>query len=351
MDAYRDDAMDALVWTGPHAMLVERIARPQAAVGEVLIAVGAAGICGSEISGYLGQSSIRRPPLVMGHEAAGTIVAADGAQFMDGSVAVAGQRVVINPLIVCGSCDRCRAGHENLCRQRQLIGAQRPGAFAPFVVAPAANCTPIPDTLSFEDALWTEPLACSLRAVRHAALPSDASLLVLGAGPIGLCCLAAARAMGIGRTIAADLSAQRLAAAEAWGATQTINAAERDLPAVLAALAPGGVDAAIDAVGAGVTRAQAVRAVVPGGRAVFIGLHDEDSPLEANYLVRQEITIVGSFAYSVADFADALELLVEQRLPHPASWLDMRPLSAGPGSFAELVRGSNVVKIALRPAL
>jgi threonine dehydrogenase-like Zn-dependent dehydrogenase len=314
----------------------------------VLVAVEAVGICGSELSGYLGQNSLRRPPLIMGHEAAGRIAFDSDATLSDGSPARAGVRVTFNPLLTCGACDRCQAGKSNLCRNRQLISAHRPGAFATYVAVPARLCIPLPDHVSLTLGSLTEPLACSVRAVAHTGAPER--LAILGAGPIGLLCLVAARAAGIEDILVSDISDRRLTVARAWGATATINARHNVLNAVQA-FAPGGVDAVIDAVGLTVTRDQAVRAVTPGGRVVFIGLHEEESMLPANYIVRQEITVTGSFTYSDADFARALALLAEGRVSLDGDWLEERPLAAGPAAFEELLAGATrAAKIVLRVA-
>jgi threonine dehydrogenase-like Zn-dependent dehydrogenase len=331
--------MEALIWLGPRHMEIEPMAIPIPHPGEVLIAVRAAGICGSELSGYLGQNSLRKPPLIMGHEAAGRIIQANQASYADGSIAHAGERVTFNPLIVCGSCDRCLAGHTNLCRKRQLIGVHLPGAFANYVVVPAKQCYVLPVTLSETTASLTEPLACSVRAVKLSQVQPGQSLLIIGAGPIGLFCLLAARAMGIERVYVSDLSVPRLAVAQACGAWRTINSGEQDVLAVLQQEEPGGVDTVIDAVGMDMTRGQAIQAVVPGGHVVFIGLHAEASPLAANYLVRQEVTLHGSFAYDEADFSHAFELLSQGIIPEAGSWLEERPLAAGADAFAELVAG------------
>jgi L-iditol 2-dehydrogenase len=124
---------------------------------------------------------------------------------------------------------------------------------------------------------------------------------------------------------------------------------QEELLAAVQAFAPGGIDAVVDAVGTDATREQAVRAVVPGGRAVFLGLHDESSPLHANYLVRNEVCVQGSFAYTAEDFARAFALIVEGQLPLDGDWLEERPLAAGPASFEELLAGKAVAtKIVLR---
>src|ERR1700722_4440533 len=119
--------MQALVWLGPREMVERAEPVPQPALGEVLISVAATGICGSELSGFLGHNSLRVPPLIMGHECAGEVVQGAGETFATGETAGIGTRITFNPLIACGTCDRCRAGRPNLCRQRPLIGAPRPG--------------------------------------------------------------------------------------------------------------------------------------------------------------------------------------------------------------------------------
>ncbi|HEY0753756.1 MAG TPA: alcohol dehydrogenase catalytic domain-containing protein [Ktedonobacteraceae bacterium] len=343
--------MEALVWVGPGQMEMQRQAVPEAGADEVLLAVRAAGICGSELSGYLGQNSLRTPPLVMGHEAAGSIVAGSEASLADGSVARVGTRVTFNPLIACETCDRCMAGATNLCRQRRLIGAHLPGAFANYVTVPARQCYALPEGLSETLASLTEPLACSMRAVSLSHAGPAQSLLIQGAGPIGLFCLIAARALGIEQIYVSDLAESRLAVARQWGALETINVSQQSVDQYIQQRVPGGVDVVIDAVGATVTRTQALQAVVPGGRVVFIGLHDEASPLAANYLVRQEITITGCFAYKQADFARAFYLITQGVFSAATPWLEERPLNAGAQAFAELVSGqAAATKIILRVA-
>ncbi|GCE31015.1 galactitol-1-phosphate 5-dehydrogenase [Dictyobacter alpinus] len=341
--------MDALTWLGPRSMEMRSTQIPTLKDGEVLIRVSAAGICGSELSGYLGENSLRVPPLVMGHEASGQIVQVTAGNLHDGSQAREDVRVTFNPLVTCGICDRCRAGRSNLCRTRQIVGIHRPGAFAEYVAVPANLCYPLAATMSTSVAALTEPLACSVRAVSLSHVQPDQSLLILGAGPIGLFCLAAAKAQGIQNIVISDMSASRLEIARRWGAQATIQVGEQDLITTIQRLFPGGVDTVIDAVGLNATRAQAVQAVVPGGQVVFIGLHHESSPLEANYLVRQEVTISGSFSYTPTDFDHAFAYLEQGLLQADTDWLEERPLTAGPGAFAELVDGMvAATKIVLR---
>ena len=343
--------MQALVWLGPREMVQRAEPMPTPATGEVLISVGAVGICGSELSGFLGHNSLRVPPLIMGHEGAGQVVQVTGGTFATGEAATVGARVTFNPLIVCGACDRCLSGRSNLCRRRQIVGAHRPGGFAQYVAVPARQCYPLPESLSLVAGSLAEPLACSIRAVAHSGVNPKERLLILGAGPIGLCAVAAARALGVEQIIVSDVAPQRLEIARRWGASDVINARERDVVAFVQELYPGGVDRVIDAVGATPVRTQAIRAVVPGGRVVFIGLHDEESVLPANYIIRQEITFTGSFAYTDDDFAQAVDLLVRGVVQPSVDWLEERPLSDGPSAFAELVDGkARATKIVLTVA-
>ena len=189
--------MRALVWLGPHQMELQTLPTPVPQAYEVLIKVGAVGICGSELSGYLGHNSLRVPPLIMGHEAAGTIVSGGGI-LADGTPVHQGQRVTFNPLVTCGTCDRCKAGRVNLCRSRKLLSAHLPGACAQYVVVPADLCWHLPEKISFTAGSLAEPLACAVHAVELADAQAGQSLLVLGAGPIGLCVIAAAKARGRG---------------------------------------------------------------------------------------------------------------------------------------------------------
>jgi threonine dehydrogenase-like Zn-dependent dehydrogenase len=343
-----NEMMQALVWLGPRDMVQRAEPVPKPAEGEVLISVGAVGICGSELSGFLGHNSLRVPPLIMGHECAGHVVQATGGTFATGEVATVGARVMVNPLVVCGTCDRCLAGRSNLCRRRQLVGAHRPGAFAQYVAVPARQCYPLPESLSLVAGSLAEPLACSIRAVALTGVKPGERLLILGAGPIGLCTVAAARARGVEQILVSDVAPQRLEIAQRWGARGVINAREQDVVTFVQERYPGGVDRVIDAVGATPVRTQAIQAVVPGGRVVFIGLHDEESVLPANYIIRQEITVTGTFAYTDNDFAEALDLLIRGVVRPNADWLEERSLGDGPAAFAELVDGkAKAAKIVL----
>jgi len=275
------ETMRALVFTGAGSMELQDVATPAAPDGWLPITVRASGICGSELHGFR-SVGFRRPPLVMGHEFAG--------ETPDG------RRVVVNPLLSCGECDLCRRGHLELCRQRQLLGVHLGGGFAEHVVVPASAVHDIPAEMSWETAALIEPLANAVHAWRQVDLGAAERVAVLGAGSIGLVSLLVAVHAGLGEVTVVDRSASRLELAARLGA------------ATCASELVGEHDVVVDAVGSAQTRASAVEHVRPGGTSVWLGLAEPDAGFDGNGLVRGEKRVVGSFAYSPADFSTAVTL-------------------------------------------
>lgn len=324
--------MKAIVYHGPKQLALESFDIPEPSRGEAVIRVTAVGICGSELEGYLGHSSVRKPPLVMGHEFCGTLekLAPDVKGFH------AGEKVVVNPLISCGECDRCKIGKGNICRNRQIVGIHRPGAFAEFVAVPAANMYRVPQELDANLASLAEPLAVCIHAAKLGMRPfSDA--VIYGAGPIGLLTLQAALEMGARRVLVIDRQQDRLEFARQLGAhIATPDRAEE----ICAELFGGhGVDTIIDCVGVQATREQAIRIVNPGGIIVLVGLGQDQSSLSMNHAVRQEITLVGSYTYSDEDFGQAVDLLVGGKISD-RQWSTTCSLSEAVDVFASLTDGS-----------
>ena len=320
--------MRALVWRGPRQMSVETVDEPRQRDDEVIVQPEAAGICGSEIEGYLGRMSNRTPPLVMGHEFAGTVAAAGGRAGREWS----GRRVAVNPLLSCRSCARCVAGERNLCAQRRLIGVHVAGGFAERVAVPAANLVALPDRVDARTGALVEPLANAVHAVGLARrLVATEVAVVLGAGTIGLFALHAARAAGIADVRAVEPHEARRAAALAAGA----RAAHADAAEVVRERR---ADLVIDAVGATATRRSALDLVRPGGAVLLLGLHEDESALPFHRVVRDQVALQGSFAYTDADFAAALELLTSGTVSL-GELTGTLPLDAGPEAFAALAAG------------
>jgi 2-desacetyl-2-hydroxyethyl bacteriochlorophyllide A dehydrogenase len=337
--------MKTLVWEGAELMNIRQQDTPQPAADEVLIRVAHAGICGSELSGYLGHNALRVPPLIMGHEFAGEIVAL-GA---DVKHLAAGQSVTANPLDYCGTCEYCQRGLNQLCVSRRLVGAHRPGAFAEYVAVPARLVSVLPAGMATATGALTEPVGCAVRIGELAGDVQDADCLIIGAGPIGLLALQILMLNGAKRVFVAELDTHRLAMAQALGA-ETIQPREVEtVKTVRDRTNNRGVKVAIDAVGTALTREQCVKALQSTGTFILSGLHEESSTLPIADMIRREIITKGSFAYSPQNFADALSLLAEGKV-RLSPWIIEAPLEEGDSWFKRLIKEpGDVSKVLLVP--
>ena len=329
--------MSALVYEAPFQMNMRQLPIPIIQPDEVLIRVSYSGICGSELSGYEGKNSLRKPPLIMGHEFSGHIEALGSG--VDRPELKVGAAVTANPLVSCRQCRYCLSGKQQLCPNRKLLGAHLPGSNAEFVSIRADSLFLIPSELSLTAAALVEPAACAVHAAALAGPSPDQQALVVGAGPIGLMVIQALADRGIGQIFCIDLNVERLAMAEKLGA----------VPATFESLATQPVDIVVDAVGASATRPGCARAVRSGGRIVWIGLHEADTILPVNDFIRREITTYGSFAYTPIDFEDALQALAQKRITLEESWTQIETLENGTACYEKLLHGAPVSKIWLTP--
>ncbi len=303
--------MRAAIMDAPHRMRVGEWDTPRPEPGEVLVSVGATGICAGDLYIYKGVNPYASYPVVGGHEIAGT-VAAVGTQ-VEG--VHPGDRVAVEPFIGCGRCYPCRAGKHNCCAQLQIIGVHRPGGFAEYVAVPARNIHPIPPTLSLADASFAEPVAIGVQACRRGDVGAEL-MLVLGCGPIGLALIEVARARDA-RVVATDFIEERLELARSLGA-ETLRADERLLDAVLDLTNGEGAPVVIEATGNLKAMESTVHLVAAGGRIVIVGLakRGELVQLPALDLTRKEMTIHGSRA-SADCFPEALQLLASGAISYP----------------------------------
>lgn len=339
--------MQALVWEGARQMNLREVADPQPAPHEVLVKVIYSGICGSELSGYLGHNSLRKPPLIMGHEFAGEIAGLGADVAASHPALQVGQQVTVNPLISNPYTPAALKGRHNLTLPRNIVGIHRPGSYAQYVTAPASNVHPMPAGMSLEHAALTEPMACALRAARLSGATATDAVLITGLGPIGLLVMQVVKQFGVQQIFATDTDADRRAIGAHFG-IRVLNPKTDNVVATIKEATGGqGVDMAIDAVGANATRRECIEAVTPGGRVIFTGLHEEESPVQANYIIRNEINIQGSFAYTPLDFADAFVWLAQGRIEIDP-WLLKAPLGEGGAMFEKLLSNPGpVAKILL----
>ncbi|BCX46884.1 NAD(P)-dependent sugar dehydrogenases [Haloferula helveola] len=313
---------------------------PEPGPGELRIAVRACGICGSDLHGMDGSSGRRIPPVIMGHEASGVV---DGVGEGAGDWKQ-GERVTFDSTVWCGECGFCREGRVNLCDRRQVVGVScgefhRDGAFAEYVVVPERIVHRLPDGLSFADAAFAEPVGVALHAAKRAGGLTGKSVLVVGAGLIGLLVVQASKRAGAERVVAVDLDADRLALAIELGAD---GASPPD------ALQESDFDVAFEVVGVGLTVGLAVKSVRKGGRVVLVGNLSPEVPLPLQAVVTRELDVLGSCAIA-GEYPEALAAIADGSIRVRPLVSGVHPIETGVEAFAEAAR-KGALKVLIAPA-
>lgn len=307
--------MRALVYTAPGKVEMQERPRPELRAEEKEIAVDVAGVCGSDISGFLGHSELRKPPLVLGHELVG--------RLRDG------RRVVANPLVSCGRCAACISGAQNLCDSWTLLGlGATPGTFTELVTLPQDQVHEIPEALTNDTAILAEPLANVAHMFRIASPPPFSRLAIVGAGTMGALTLLAGLRIGARDILAADVNELRLATMRQLGATATVNAANPDAVAETRQSAGRGYDVVVDASGSAPARQMAFDFCRPGGQVILLGMGTQRSEINFVLSIRKEHRVVMSFAYTPLDFRRSLDLLISGEI-NLAPWTVKMPLEQG----------------------
>lgn len=272
--------------------------------GEVVVAVGAAGICRSDVHYRSGTRSVPSLPLVPGHEVAGTIIAVgDGVGDHR-----AGQRVCLHYLVTCGTCAACRRGAEQFCESGQMIGLDRQGGYAESITVPARNAHQVPDDLSIEAAaIMMCSSATSLHALRRGGAGPGTKVAVFGTGGLGMSAIQIAHALGVETVVAVDVNPVKLEVAEELGAVP-IDGSDDPVAAIRAAV-PGGVDVGLELVGSAALMRSVLGSLAPGGRAVAVGITDSEFGLDPfRDLVLSETQIVGSVDHLASEVDELLQM-------------------------------------------
>jgi threonine dehydrogenase-like Zn-dependent dehydrogenase len=300
--------MKAAVYHGPRDIRIESVADPNGpAPDAVVIEVARAAICGTDSSEWTHGPLLAQPPVVLGHEFVGHVVAA--GEEVDG-LAV-GDRVVCGAGVSCGECDWCRAGRTNLCARYRTLGLHVDGGLAEYVTSPARICLAVPDGVSDEAAATAQPLAVALHALRRSGLEPGQSCAVIGVGGIGAFVVAAAAARGASPLIALDIDEERLETARRLGADVVIDARGRTLDtAILDTTGGEGAHVVIEASGVPDAPAAAIAAARRGGRVLLVGLQSAPRELDLLSLTVREIELVTTLAHVCdVDLPDSLSLL------------------------------------------
>lgn len=343
-----DGIMRVSMYYSNRDVRLEEAPVPEIGAGELLVRVEASGICGSDVMEWYRAGKV---PLVLGHEIAGEVVKAGSGvkKFREGD------RVAVTHHVPCMTCHYCLSGHHTVCDTLRSTGFD-PGGFAEFVRVPAINVDRgafvLPDSVSYEDGSFMEPVACVLRGQRQAGFKPGCSVLVVGSGISGLLHVMVARALGADRIVATDVLDFRLEAARRLGAEDTIKATE-DVPARFREL-NGGRGADLVAVCAGATQAikQALAAVSRMGTVLFFATTRPEVtiPLEVNeFFWRNELTLTSSYAGSPADCATALELIRSGRLPVSETVTHRLPLAESGRGFDLVANPRDSIKVVIEP--
>jgi L-iditol 2-dehydrogenase len=343
--------MQALLLREYRQLEMTSLDEPPLGPSDVLVAVRACGICGSDVHGYDGTSGRRIPPVVMGHEAAGVIakVGADVRDFQPGDA------ITFDSTVYCGKCPACRQGNVNLCTHRRVLGVscgeyRQHGAFAEYVAVPQHILFPLPKGIPFEHAAMAEPVAIALHAVGRVPIQSGDRAVLVGAGMIGLLVLQALKLAGCKQVIAVDIDDAKLRLATELGATATLNSTQVDAAAAIIERTGGtGVDVAMEVVGSAPALATAINCVRRGGHVGLVGNVSPSVPFPLQTVVTREITLAGSCA-SAGEYPRAIELIASGAIRVAPLISAVAPLAEGPQWFERLyAREPNVMKVILCP--
>ncbi len=339
--------MKALVYEGAWQMPLRQVETPEVqSPDDVVVAVRAVGVCGSDVHGYRGTTGRRKPPIIMGHEFTGTITAV-GSNVSDKRV---GDRVVVNPILACGKCENCLAGLPNICFNRSGLGVNLNGAYADAVRVHQKMVYSLPKDLTWEEGTLVEPLAVAMHAVNLTPFRLMDTVAIVGAGTIGLLTLVAAKSRGAGQVIITDVSPHRLDIARQLGADIAINIAEQDPVAVVQEHTRGlGAAAVIEAVGITATVKQSLALVRNGGHVTWIGNSDPEVQINMQQIVTREVTVAGAYGFN-QEFAQSIEMIRLHRI-NPMLLVERRAaLKDGTQIIDDLARGKlDLVKVILTP--
>jgi L-iditol 2-dehydrogenase len=328
---------------------LEELPVPQIGPGELLIRTRASGICGSDLMEWY---RIKKAPLVLGHEITGEVAkVGDGVEDFK-----IGDRVFSSHHVPCGKCRYCLAGHQSVCDLLRTTHFD-PGGFAEYIRVPKINvelgtfC--IPDSMTFDEGSFIEPLACVVRAQRFAGLAAGQIVLIIGSGISGLLHIQLARTRGAARIVATDISDYRLKAAGQFGADETIHGAE-DVPARLRDLNDGRLaDLVIVCTGAMPAIQQAVKSVDRGGTLLFFAptAAGVDVPIPLFDYWRDEISVVTSYAGSGDDLKESLDLIRDHKVRVGDMVTHRLSLAEAGLGFQLTASGQDSIKVIIDPLL
>lgn len=299
------------IMTAPKEISFVDVPVPDIAADQVLIKMKRIGICGSDIHVYHGQHPFTKYPITQGHECSG-VVEKIGS---DVSAVKVGQKVIIEPQVVCGVCWPCRHGRYNLCEELKVMGFQCPGTGAEYFACAAHHVTPLPDDFSMNDGAMMEPLAVAVHAIGQAGDVCGKDIVVIGAGPIGNLIAQVAKGMGAGKVMVTDVSEYRLELAKECGIDVTFNTRDRDFKeALLEAFGPDGADVIYECAGNNITINQAIHGARKGSLIILVAVFAGMASVDLATLNDKELNLNTSMMYRHEHFLKAIELVQDKKV-------------------------------------
>jgi 2-desacetyl-2-hydroxyethyl bacteriochlorophyllide A dehydrogenase len=335
--------MQAAVFHGPDDLRVEEVERPTAGPGEVLLRVERCGICGTDSHIVRGHFPAPNLPLIIGHEFSGTVVdVGSGVTHVE-----PGDRATADINIACGTCYFCRHGNKLFCPYVRQLGVHDAGGMAEYVAAPAGNVYKLPDSMPFDHAAFIEPLACAIHGQDRIGVDVGETVLVIGAGPMGLAHVAMSRLHGAAQVIVSEPDPARRERARKLGSDVEVDPLSGGLDEVMQATGGRGADVVIEAVGSARTYTQAIDLARRGGRVLAYGAAPADATIEIRPfdIYSKELTIVGSYAGTYETWPKAIDLISSGRFD-PNQLIDsVRPLTDVMHAIESLETDKSVVKV------
>ena len=299
------------VMTAPGVIEFREVPVPQPGPGEVLVKIKRIGICGSDIHVYHGKHPFTSYPVTQGHEVSGQI-AALGEGVTGLSV---GQKVTIEPQVVCGKCYPCRHGKYNLCEELKVMGFQTTGTASEYFAVSAKKITPIPESMTYNEGAMLEPLAVTVHAVRRFPEMKGAKVAILGCGPIGILLAQSCRAMGAEAVMITDISEPRLELARTCGVDFTVNTGKRDFgEAMVECFGPDKADVIYDCAGNDITMGQAIKYARKGSKIVLVAVYAGMATVDLAVLNDHELDLDTTMMYRHEDYVEAIKLVNEGKI-------------------------------------
>lgn len=299
------------VMTNPGEITFNEVSVPEITADQVLVKIMKIGVCGSDIHVYHGKHPFTSYPVTQGHEVSGEIVKL-GENVTGFTV---GQKVTIQPQVVCGKCYPCRHGKYNLCEELKVMGFQTTGTASEFFAVDAKKVTALPEEMSYDEGAMIEPLAVAVHAVKRAGNVKGMKIAVLGAGPIGILVAQTAKGLGAESVMITDVSDLRLEKAKECGVDFCINTKEKDFgEAMLENFGPDKADVIYDCAGNNITMGQAIKYARKGSTIILVAVFAGMAEIDLAVLNDHELDLNTSMMYRNEDYIDAISLVNEGKV-------------------------------------